>query len=95
MLKEKDTYGIVTVDGNEATIATLRGRTLEVVKSITSGLPGKHDAGGQSQRRFERNREQEVNEYYKRVGGYINDIFLPISDSKLIAQGKFGVKNTI
>jgi peptide chain release factor subunit 1 len=87
MLKEKDTYGIVTVDGNEATIATLRGRTLEIVKNITSGLPGKHDAGGQSQRRFERNREMEVNEYYKRVGGYINDIFLPIPDLKGIIFG--------
>ncbi len=87
MLKERDTYGIVTVDGSEATIATLRGRTLEIVKNITSGLPGKHDAGGQSQRRFERNREMEVNEYYKRVGGYIDDIFLPIPDLKGIIFG--------
>jgi peptide chain release factor subunit 1 len=87
MLKERDTYGIVTIDGNEATIATLRGRSLEIIKSATSGLPGKHDAGGQSQRRFERNRESEVNEYYKRVGGYINDVFLPIPDLKGIIFG--------
>lgn len=87
MLKERDTYGIVTVDGNEATIATLRGRSLEIIKNITSGLPGKHDAGGQSQRRFERNREQEVHAYYKRIGGYINDIFLPIPDLKGIIFG--------
>lgn len=87
MLQEKETYGIVTVDGNEATIATLRGKTLDIIKNITSGLPGKHRAGGQSQRRFERNRETEVNEYYKRLGGYIDDIFLPLSDLKGIIFG--------
>ncbi len=87
MLKDRDTYGIVTLDGSEATIATLRGRSLEVVKSATSGLSGKHDAGGQSQRRFERNRETEVNEYFKRVGGYIDDIFLPIPNLKGIIYG--------
>ncbi len=87
MLQEKETYGIVTVDGNEATIATLRGKTLDIIKNITSGLPGKLRAGGQSQRRFERNRETEVNEYYKRLGGYIDDIFLPLSDLKGIIFG--------
>jgi peptide chain release factor subunit 1 len=87
MLQEKETYGIVTVDGNEATIATLRGKTLDIIKNITSGLPGKHRAGGQSQRRFERNRETEVNEYYKRLGGYIDDILLPLSDLKGIIFG--------
>jgi peptide chain release factor subunit 1 len=87
MLAERETYGIVVIDGNEATIATLRGRTLDIIERLTSGLPPKHRAGGQSQRRFERLRETEVHEYYKRVGRHLNDFFLTISDLKGIIFG--------
>lgn len=87
MLREKGSYGILVVDGSDATIATLRGRALDIVKEVTSGIPGKHRAGGQSARRFERLREAEVNEYYKRVGKHANDIFLQISDLKGIIIG--------
>jgi len=87
MLREKEAYGIVVIDGNEAAIATLRGRSLTTVKELTSGIPGKHRAGGQSSRRFERLREQEVNDYYKRVGQHVNDAFLQISDLKGIILG--------
>lgn len=87
MLREKGTYGMLVIDGSEATIATLRGRTLNIVKDVTSGIPGKHRAGGQSSRRFERLRETEVNDYFKRVGKYVNDIFLKIDDLKGIILG--------
>ena len=87
MLREKEAYGIIAIDGNEAAIATLRGRNLTIVKELTSGIPGKHRAGGQSAKRFERLREQEVNEYYKRVGQHVNDIFLQIPDLKGVILG--------
>lgn len=87
MLKEKSTYGILVIDGNEATIATLKGISLKVVKEVTSGIPGKHRAGGQSARRFARLREAEVNEYFKRVGNHVNKIFLQIPDLKGIIVG--------
>ena len=87
LLKEKDTYGILVMDGNGATFANLRGRRLEVVKKITSGIPGKHRAGGQSARRFERLREAQVKEYYKRVGEHANNVFLKIPDLKGIIIG--------
>lgn len=87
MLREKEAYGIIAIDGNEAAIATLRGRSLTMVKELTSGLPGKHRAGGQSAKRFERLREQEVNDYYKRVGQHANDILLPIPDLKGVILG--------
>ena len=60
---------------------------LEIIKRITSGIHGKHSAGGQSQRRFERLREMQVNDYYKRLGNYIDEIFLPINDFKGILLG--------
>lgn len=87
MLKEKETFGIILIDGTGATFATLKGKRLEIEKAITSGLSSKHRAGGQSARRFERLREMEVNEYYKRAANYANQIFLEIPDLKGIIVG--------
>lgn len=87
MLREKECYGILVIDGNQAAIGTLRGRSLLTVKELTSGIPGKHRAGGQSAHRFERLREQEVNNYYSRVGRHVNKIYLQIPDLKGIILG--------
>ncbi|RLI29251.1 MAG: peptide chain release factor 1, partial [Candidatus Hecatellales archaeon] len=94
LVREKETYGIMVIDGSGATYAILKGRRLEIVKSITSGISGKHRAGGQSARRFERLREVEVNEYFKRAGSYANKIFLEIPDLRgLIVGGPGPTKN--
>jgi len=87
MVKVKDTYGLIVMDRSEAAFALLRGRSLEVVEHITSGIPGKHRAGGQSARRFERIIEQLAHEFYKRIGEYANKIFLKIPDLKGIIIG--------
>ena len=87
IIREKESYGILVIDGNEATLATLRGRRVDVLKEFTSGVPGKHRAGGQSARRFERIREAEVNQYYKRIGNHLNEIFGQISDLKGVIVG--------
>jgi len=87
LLRETETYGIILLDSSEATFATLRGRRLKIVQEITSGIPGKHRAGGQSARRFERLREMQLIEFFKRVGEHANEIFLPISDLKGIILG--------
>jgi peptide chain release factor subunit 1 len=86
-LKEKETYGILVLDSSAATYAILRGRRLEIVREITSGIPGKHRAGGQSATRFQRLREAKVVEYFKRVGSHANEIFLEIPDLKGILLG--------
>lgn len=90
LLKEKETYGILVLDGNAATYAILQGRRLEIVKEITSGIPGKHRAGGQSAARFQRLREAKVHDYYKRVGEHANEIFLQTPDLKGIILGGAG-----
>lgn len=87
LIKEKETYGVILVDTSEATFATIKGRRMEIVEEITSGIPGKHRAGGQSARRFERIREMQVNEFFKRVGSHANEIFLSIEDLKGIIIG--------
>ncbi len=87
LVAEKDTYGILVIDGTEAVAATLKGRRVEILDTYTSGIPGKSRAGGQSARRFERIREQVTNDYYKRVGEHFNEMMLKISDLKGIIIG--------
>jgi len=82
MLREKETYGIILIDSSEATMATLQGRRLEIVRQMTSGVPGKTRAGGQSARRYERLREMRLQNYFSRVGEHANEIFLPIENLK-------------
>ncbi|MBN1245378.1 peptide chain release factor 1 [Candidatus Bathyarchaeota archaeon] len=81
-LREKETYGILLIDASGATVATLQGKRLEIVREMTSGVAGKTRAGGQSARRYERLRDMQLNEYFTRVGKHANDIFLPIDTLK-------------
>jgi peptide chain release factor subunit 1 len=87
LLREKETYGILLIDATAATLATLQGRRLEIVREVTSGVPGKTRAGGQSARRFERLREMRLQEYFRRVGEHANEVFLPIGNLKGIIIG--------
>lgn len=87
MIAVKDTYGLAVLDRKEATIATLRGKRIDIIKTLTSGVPGKHKAGGQSQRRFDRLIELAAHEFLKRIGEHINDAFLPIEDLKGVILG--------
>jgi peptide chain release factor subunit 1 len=82
MLRERETYGILLIDASGATIATLQGKKLDIVREMTSGVAGKTRAGGQSARRYERLRDMQLNEYFTRVGQHANDIFLPIDTLK-------------
>jgi peptide chain release factor subunit 1 len=87
MLREKEAYGILLVDANNATIATLQGKRLQIVRQMHSGVTGKTKAGGQSARRYERLRDMQLNEYFTRVGVHANETFLPIENLKGIILG--------
>jgi peptide chain release factor subunit 1 len=86
-LKDKETYGIIVLDSAHASFATVRGKHLDIVKQVTSGIPGKFRAGGQSAKRFVRMRQAKVHEFFTRIGEYANEIFLPIEDLKGILLG--------
>jgi len=86
-LREEEAYGIMVIDSQETTIAKLEGNRLQIVREETSGIPGKHRAGGQSARRFERLREANLLAYFKRVGDHANDIFLSIPNLKGVIIG--------
>jgi peptide chain release factor subunit 1 len=87
LIEEKDVYGLIVMDRAEATFAILRGRNVEVLNTITSGIPGKHHAGGQSARRFQRIIEQVAHEFYVRIGEYTTKYFLGKDIKGLIIGG--------
>jgi peptide chain release factor subunit 1 len=76
MMKDDKVIGILSIDTQETGIGILTGDHWEVIDSLTSGVAGKHRQGGQSARRFERLRENELNEYYHRVGEHVKQVFL-------------------
>lgn len=67
MLKAKEVYGLITIDRKEATIGLLEGKSIKMLRHLTSGVPGKQKKGGQSAARFSRIREGIVKEFYKRT----------------------------
>ncbi|MEM3613835.1 MAG: peptide chain release factor aRF-1 [Nitrososphaerales archaeon] len=95
MLKEEKTIGLLSIDATEAAVGIIAGSRFEVVDEITSGVSGKHRAGGQSARRFERLREMELTEYYHRVARHVNKALLEEKTVQgLIVGGPGGTKDT-
>ncbi len=83
LVEEKDVYGLIIIERDEATIGILKGTTLRVLDEIEGYVPGKHSRGGWSQRRFDRIVEELTKEFFKRVGEKANNHFLP-----LLEEGK-------
>ncbi len=87
MLGDKEIYGLAVIDRKEATVAVLKGKRIDIVKTLTSGVPGKHKAGGQSQRRFDRLIDLAAHEFKKRIGETINEAFLAIPEMEGVIIG--------
>lgn len=87
-LEDRQAYGLIVMDRREATIGVLRGTAIIVKEHLTSGVPGKIKAGGQSAPRFQRIIEGMAIEFYKRIAEVCNKEFLPIiKDLKGIILG--------
>ncbi|RLF27280.1 MAG: peptide chain release factor 1 [Thermoplasmata archaeon] len=80
MLRERDVYGIITIDRSEATFALLKGKRVYILKHLSSDVPSKHHQGGQSARRFERIIELAALEFYQKVAETAKELFLPMID---------------
>ena len=75
-LEYTDFYALIVLDKKEATIGLLKGTNITVLAHMTSGVPGKQKAGGQSSTRFARLREEAAHEFYKRIAEISNKTFL-------------------
>ncbi len=87
MLADEASFALVAMDRREATIAILRGKSIIVVASAESMVPGKFKAGGQSALRFARNRELAAKEFYQKIGGLLKDQFYEMKDLQGIIVG--------
>jgi peptide chain release factor subunit 1 len=90
MLTEKEIYGLFLIDRRECTVGMLRGSRIEMLRYMTSQVPGKHGRGGQSQRRFERNTEIAAHEWFVKCGERASEIFLAEPKMKGILVGGSG-----
>ena len=87
MLETKETYGLLSIGRKESAVGYLRGNHVEIVRDFTSGVHGKHKAGGQSQKRFERQMEEAETRFYRRISYEVNKLFLGMEDLQGIFIG--------
>lgn len=87
MLQAKEVYGLVVMDRKEATIGLLDGKQITVLRKMTSGVPGKVRAGGQSSQRFERITENLAKEFFRRVSAAMKECFFDNKKLKGILIG--------
>jgi peptide chain release factor subunit 1 len=76
MLRDQKIVGLIALDSKEAGFGILNGELLELIGNITSGIPGKSGKGGQSQRRYERERDMELTYYFHRITEHATKAFL-------------------
>jgi peptide chain release factor subunit 1 len=76
MLETRDAYGVVVLDGREATLAVVKGTEINIVKKMNSLAHAKIKVGGQSQARYQRLIEESIEKYYKRVAQSMDKYFL-------------------
>ena len=87
MLTPKETYGLFVIGRKESAVGYIKGNKVEIIKEFTSGIHGKHRAGGQSQKRYERLIEEGEKLFYRRISDTVNKLFLPMEDLQGIFIG--------
>lgn len=87
MLEIGELYGLAVMDRREATIGLLEGKQIKVLRKLTSGVPGKIRAGGQSAQRFERITEGLAKEFFRRIADNMKELFFDMPRLKGILLG--------
>src|SRR3989344_5499277 len=87
ILQTEEVYGLLVIDRQQATIGLLEGKKIDVIRKLTSGVPGKVRAGGQSSQRFERITEGLAKEFFRRVSEGMKEIFFDMPRLKGILVG--------
>jgi len=87
MLDVDEIFALLVMDRKEATIGILEGKRIELLQKMTSGVPSKVRAGGQSSQRFHRITEGLTKEFYKRIADEMKNIFFENKKLKGILIG--------
>ena len=86
-LEVDEVFGLLVMDRKEATIGLLEGKRIELIQKMTSGVPSKIRAGGQSAQRFHRITEGLTRDFYKRVADEMKKSFYDMKKLKGILIG--------
>ncbi len=87
MLEVSEVFGLLVMDRKEATIGLLEGKSIKILHKMTSGIPSKVRAGGQSSQRFHRITEGLTKEFYKRIAEEMKSLFYEMPKLKGILVG--------
>ena len=87
MLETEEIYGLLLIERNEATIGVLEGKSIRILQKMTSGIPGKVRAGGQSSQRYHRITEGLAKEFFRRVSEAMKEHFFERKKLKGILVG--------
>ena len=93
LIAVEEIYGILVLDLAEATIGYLKGSNVRVYTEIESRVPNKHHHGGMSSLRFERLRDDAINEYFKKISERCTGAFLGQGLKGVIIGGPAMTKN--
>ena len=77
MVVDDKVYGLIVADKNDAAIGFLQGNSIKTVNTISSNVPGKTKAGGQSAQRFERFRQEMYATHMSEIAESAKQAFLP------------------
>jgi peptide chain release factor subunit 1 len=83
----QEVYGLLVIDRQQAMIGLLEGSQIKALQKLTSGVPGKIRAGGQSSQRFHRITEGLAKEFFRRVAEEMKKIFFDMPKLKGILIG--------
>ena len=87
MIQVDEIYGLLVIDRQQATIGLLEGTRIKAIQGLTSGVPGKIKAGGQSSQRFHRITEGLAKDFYRRVAEEMKKEFFELPRLKGILVG--------
>ena len=87
MVETDEVYGLLVIERKEATIGLLEGSRIKVLQKMTSMVPGKTKAGGQSAQRFDRIIEGMAKDFYKKIANTMKTEFFEMKKLKGILIG--------
>ncbi|MCW3980537.1 MAG: peptide chain release factor aRF-1 [Candidatus Bathyarchaeota archaeon] len=85
--RERDVYGLIVLDAREANVGLLKGKAIESLKHLDSTVPSKTVKGGMSQARYDRLREDAMNDFFRKVGEVISQALLQLELKGVIIGG--------
>lgn len=89
----KEKYGLVAIDGSEATIAVMQGNAHKIVRYMAYFGPSKTHKGGSSAARYDRTLLEAKDAYYKKIGAEMDKTLFASGIDKVIVGGPGPIKD--